>query len=156
MKIELRKSIESDLELFFLFQLDEEANYLAAFTPENPSDKEAYLEKWKHNMAFGTGIMRTILFDNRIVGSVFTYEIAGEPQISYWLDKDFWGQGITTKALNEFLKEFIKRPLFGRVAFDNHGSINVLRKCGFEKIATEQYYSNARKKEIEEFVFRLQ
>ena len=34
MNISIRKSIESDLEVFFHNQADEEANYMAAFTSE--------------------------------------------------------------------------------------------------------------------------
>ncbi|MEZ4692320.1 MAG: hypothetical protein R3A12_20040 [Ignavibacteria bacterium] len=44
--IDLIKTTESDLEILFEFQLDEEANYLAAFTPKDPSDKTAYIEKF--------------------------------------------------------------------------------------------------------------
>lgn len=44
-EITLRKTILPDLEFFFLFQLDEEANYLAAFTPKDPTDKAAYLRE---------------------------------------------------------------------------------------------------------------
>ena len=43
-KLKLRKSIESDLDTFFKNQLDEESNQMAAFTAENPSDKEVRAE----------------------------------------------------------------------------------------------------------------
>ena len=39
-QIKLRKTEKSDLEFFFQFQLDKEANYLAAFTLKDPTDKE--------------------------------------------------------------------------------------------------------------------
>ncbi|UOQ80169.1 MULTISPECIES: hypothetical protein [Hymenobacter] len=43
--VQLRKTEQADLELFFHFQLDEEAAYLAAFTPKERTNKEAYLER---------------------------------------------------------------------------------------------------------------
>ena len=42
--IALEKTKKEDLELFFNFQLDEESNHLAPFTPKDPADKPAYLE----------------------------------------------------------------------------------------------------------------
>jgi len=37
MNIQLRPSVESDIEIFFNNQLDEEANYMADFTPKDPT-----------------------------------------------------------------------------------------------------------------------
>jgi ribosomal-protein-alanine N-acetyltransferase len=50
------------------------------------------------------------------------------------LTGQFWGKGIATKALTEFLNIETIRPIFGRVAFDNFGSQKVLEKCGFDKV----------------------
>jgi ribosomal-protein-alanine N-acetyltransferase len=44
--ITLTKTEEDDLEAFFQFQLDKEANYLAAFTSKDPNNKTAYIEKY--------------------------------------------------------------------------------------------------------------
>jgi len=44
-EIILRKTEIIDLEFFYIFQLDSEANYLAAFTSKDPTDKTAYLQK---------------------------------------------------------------------------------------------------------------
>ena len=43
--LQLIATKEEDLDTFFEFQLDEQAQYLAAFTPKDPTDKIAYLEK---------------------------------------------------------------------------------------------------------------
>ncbi|HAK29293.1 MAG TPA: N-acetyltransferase, partial [Sphingobacterium sp.] len=45
-QLTLRPTVYTDLETHYQFQLDEEANYLAAFTSSTSSDKEAYLEKY--------------------------------------------------------------------------------------------------------------
>jgi hypothetical protein len=44
--ITLTETEKDDLNAFFQFQLDKEANYLAAFTSKDPSDKTAYIEKY--------------------------------------------------------------------------------------------------------------
>ena len=154
-EIILRRTEITDLEYFFIFQLDQEANYLAAFTPKDPTDKAAYLQKHTKLLNDPTINMQTILVKNLVAGSVSKFEIEGEAEITYWIDKKFWGKGVTTRALNEFLKTETARPIFGRVAFDNFGSQKVLEKCNFVKIGTDKGFANARQAEIEEFIYKL-
>ena len=45
--IELRDVKRSDIPIFFEHQLDEEANRMAAFTSENPADREAWDKRWE-------------------------------------------------------------------------------------------------------------
>lgn len=153
--IRLRQTEKSDLEFLFQFQLDEEANYLAAFTSKDPTDKEAYLEKYTKIINDPTVNNQTILVDENIAGSIAKFVIEEDAEITYWIDRNFWGRGIATAALENFLVVEKARPLFGRAAFDNFGSQKVLEKCGFVKIGTDQGYACARQKEIEEFIYRL-
>jgi hypothetical protein len=44
--ITLAKTQKEDLHTLFQFQTDKEGIYLAAFTPKDPFDKNAYLEKY--------------------------------------------------------------------------------------------------------------
>jgi len=154
-QIVLRQTGIDDLEWFFQFQLDKEAIQLAAFTPKDPTDKPAYLTKYSKLLDEPTVNMRTILFDNKIVGSISKFEIDGDAEITYWIDKHFWGKGVTTTALKNFLTIENMRPIFGRVAFDNYGSQRVLEKCGFVKIGKDKGFANARGREIEEFIYKL-
>ncbi len=155
MNLYLRKSVESDLEVFFVNQLYKEANYMAAFTPADPANKNAYMEKWKRLLKDKTINAQTIICGGEIVGSIAKYEMEGEAEITYWIGKEFWGRGIATAALEAFLSIEKVRPIYGRAAFDNFGSRAVLEKCGFEKIGTDKGFANARGKEIEEIIFRL-
>jgi RimJ/RimL family protein N-acetyltransferase len=93
--------------------------------------------------------------DDTIAGSVSKYEIEGEAEITFWIDNKFWGKGIATKALQDFLTIESTRPVFGRVAFDNFGSQKVLEKSGFIKVGTDKGFANARQTEIEEFIYKL-
>jgi ribosomal-protein-alanine N-acetyltransferase len=154
--ITLRKSTESDLDALFIIQLNKEANYLAAFTSRDSSDRTAYFEKWEKLLADPTINMRTILQNDTIAGSVSKYEMDGKAEITYWIGREFWGQGIATSALQKLLAIEPMRPMNARVAFDNIGSQRVLEKCGFIKTGADRGFANARGKEIEEFIYILE
>jgi RimJ/RimL family protein N-acetyltransferase len=154
-EIILRPTDVSELERFFTFQLDKEANYLAAFTSKDPADKTAYMEKHIKFLNDPTINTQTIMVNNIIAGSISKFEMEGEAEITYWIDKKFWGKGVATTALKKFLIIENVRPIFGRVAFDNLGSQKVLEKCGFVKIGTDKGFANARQAEIEEFIYKL-
>ena len=153
--ITLTETTADDLHLLFEFQLDEEANYLAAFTAKDISDKVAYLEKYTKHLADPTITMRTIKANDEIIGSVAKYMMEGDAEITYGIDKKYWRQGIASTALADFLKIELARPIFGRVAFDNYGSQKVLEKCGFIRIGSDRGFANARQAEIEEYIYKL-
>lgn len=155
MHILLRRSIESDLEIFFLNQTDEEANQMAAFTPKDPFDKAAYIEKWTKLLKGDTINMQTILAGNEVVGCVVKFVMEGYAEITYAISKAWWSKGITTKAVKQFLEVEKTRPIFGRVAFDNYGSQKVLERTGFVKIDESLWFANARGKEIVEYIYKL-
>lgn len=153
MDITLKLTELTDLEQLFLFQIDAEGCYLAAFMAKDHADKEAYIAKYTGFLSNPDINMRTIWVNGSIAGSVAKYVMDGKAEITYWIDKQYWGQGIATKALTEFLKIETTRPIYGRTAFDNIGSQKVLVKCGFIKIATDRGFANARQAEIEEYIF---
>ena len=153
--IKLRPTEIADLDILFQFQTDKEGGYLAAFMSKDPTDKSAYITKYTKLLADPTINNQTILMDNKIVGSVAKFVMEGDPEITYWIDRKYWGQGIATKALSQLLSIETTRPIFGRVAFDNFGSQKVLEKCGFIKIGTDRGFANARQAEIEEFIYKL-
>ncbi|MEO8665627.1 MAG: GNAT family N-acetyltransferase [Ignavibacteria bacterium] len=154
-QISLRPTTVTDLEKLFQFQLDKEGIHLAAFTPKDPTDKTAYMTKFKKILEDPTITNRTIIVDKQIVGSIAQFIMEGDAEITYWIDRKFWGQGVASAALKEFLNIVKTRPLIGRTAFDNYGSQKVLEKCGFEKTGTDKGFANARQREIEEFIYKL-
>ncbi len=153
--IKFRKTVADDLEFLFNFQLDEEAINLAAFTPKDPTDKSAYLIKYTKLLSNPTINNQTIIIDNIIVGSIAKFEIDGQAEVTYWIDKKYWGKGIATRSLKFLLTIENTRPIIGRVAFDNYGSQKVLEKCGFVKIGKDKGFANARQTEIEEYIYKL-
>lgn len=153
--ITLIKTEEDDLNSFFQFQLDKEANYLAAFTSKDPNNKTAYIEKYTKHLNDPTINMKTIKVNDVIAGSIAKFVMENEAEITYWIDRKFWGQGIATTALKDFLDIEKIRPIYARVAFDNYGSQKVLEKCGYVKTGKDKGFANARQTEIEEYIYKL-
>jgi RimJ/RimL family protein N-acetyltransferase len=154
--LSLREVIDTDLPIFFAQQLDPDANYMAAFTAKDPSNRQAFDAHWAKIRSAPRILIRTILCDGAVAGTVLSYEEDGRPEVSYWLGREFWGKGIATWALGEFLRTVnLKRPMYARVAKDNLGSRRVLEKCGFAVIGEERGYANARGMEIAELLLEL-
>ena len=155
-KLVLRNVVNDDLPLFFEYQLDPEANHMAAFTAKDPTNQEAFMAHWHSILAEETNIIQTILCNGQVAGSVSSYLDEGKPEVTYWLGKEYWGNGIATWALREFLANHNPtRPIYARVAKDNLGSRLVLEKCGFTIIGESRGFANARGQEIEEFLLEL-
>jgi RimJ/RimL family protein N-acetyltransferase len=153
--LQLRDVQPDDLEIFFQNQLDPDANFMAAFTPKDPTDRTAYDARWAKILADKTILIQTILCDGQVAGSVLSYRWEGEPEVSYWLGREYWGRGIATWALGEFLEYDKSRPIFARVAKDNPASLRVLQKCGFEIVGEDKGFANARGQEVEEYILKL-
>jgi RimJ/RimL family protein N-acetyltransferase len=152
----LREVVDDDLPLFFGFQLDPDANFIAAFTAKDPTDREAFTAHWNRILADPATINRTIVCDGQVVGSVSSYEESGKPEVTYWIGRAHWGKGIATRALTAFLAQAnTTRPIYARVARDNLGSRRILEKCGFQVIGETTGFANARGGEIAELLLEL-
>ena len=152
----LREVREDDLPFFFEFQLDPDANHMAAFTAKDPLDREAFTAHWNKIIVDPTTVNRTIVCGGKVVGSISSYEGSGKPEVTYWVGRAYWGKGIATLALTAFLAQVnTTRPIYARVAEDNMGSRRILEKCGFKVIAQTKGFANARGKEIKELLLEL-
>jgi RimJ/RimL family protein N-acetyltransferase len=89
----LRDTTEDDLPILFEQQLDLDANYMAAFTSRDPTDKDAFTAHWAKILSDHTKINKTILFNEQVAGYVACFEQFGESEISYWIGKEYWGRG---------------------------------------------------------------
>lgn len=153
----LRDVLSDDLPIFFEQQLDQDAIFMAAFTAKDPTDREAFMAHWRKILGIDTCIIKTILVNGQVSGSVSSYEEEGKPEVTYWLGREYWGKGIATAALIELLASHSqKRPMYARVAKDNLGSRRVLEKCGFKIIGEDKGFANARGQEIEEYLLELE
>ncbi|MCW3058935.1 MAG: hypothetical protein JWQ02_756 [Capsulimonas sp.] len=142
-----------DLPIFYEQQLDPDANHMAAFTVENPSDWDAFEIRWARILREASIVKKTIVCEGAVAGSIASFEQDGEREICYWLGRSYWGRGVATSALTAFLPLITTRPLHARAAKDNAASIRVLEKCGFAISSEDVGFANARGKEIEEYIF---
>jgi ribosomal-protein-alanine N-acetyltransferase len=127
----VREMVEQDLDALFDIQDDAVAQRMAAFTSPDDNTRDGYLARGRKNIAKDEIMKKVIEVDGEIVGSVASFVVEGDTEVTYWIRRDRWGRGIATAALAELLREVTTRALFARVAADNAGSARVLRRNGF-------------------------
>lgn len=137
-EILLRDVKQSDLAIFFEQQKDPVANQMAAFPAR---DRDSFMTHWNKIMEDESNILQTVMFKGQVAGNLVSFVISGEREVGYWLGQEFWGKGIATRALTEFLKQVKERPLFAHVARHNLASLRVLEKCGFNLQGEEENFS---------------
>lgn len=149
--VSLRQIIESDLEAIFVHQSDPIANQLAQFPPR---DREAFFKHWHQNILGQVNVLpRAIVVDGKFVGNIGHWQSDGQALIGYWIDREYWGKGIATQTLAQFLPLVSLRPLFAHVAKHNLASQRVLLKHGF--VLTDQLIQECEDTEaLLEFVLR--
>jgi RimJ/RimL family protein N-acetyltransferase len=127
-KITLRPVVESDLPILFDQQLDHEA---AAMSDYPSKDRGEFMRHWEGILKNNSTIARSIVYKGRVAGHIICWKEKYEQRVGYWLGREFWGRGIASAALAEFLKEVKIRPLYAHVANHNAASRRLLEKCGF-------------------------
>lgn len=146
----LRDVRDEDLDTFFEHWVDPESNRTAAFTAENPDDRDAFDARWSRLRANDEVTNRAIEVDGVVIGVISSWTQDGDREVTYWLGCEHWGKGLATRALEAFLEVETTRPLHAAAAADNTGSIRVLEKCGFERLGKGRSFATARGEEIDE------
>lgn len=152
--ISLRPVDVRDLPVFFAHQSDPEAARLAAFVPR---DHEAFLLHWTTKILGNPDATnRTIMLERRVVGNIGAWPDPDtrERLLGYWIGREFWGRGIASAAVAQFLQSEVIRPLSARVAKHNPGSIRVLEKAGFTR-SGEEAFTLPDGTPVEEFIYVL-
>ncbi|MFC6088246.1 GNAT family N-acetyltransferase [Saccharothrix lopnurensis] len=153
--VALRLIDDPDLDALFEQVRDPESVRMAAFTAADPDDRDAFDRHMSRLRASPDITLRAVTHRGRLVGSISSFVVEGDTEVTYWIDRSAWGQGVASAALALLLDLVPVRPLHARAASDNAGSLKVLRKAGFRVVGTEVSYANARNTEIEETVLRL-
>ena len=152
----LREVRDTDLDVLFSHWTDPEANRVAAFAPADPSDREAFDERWRRIRESDDSTALVIEVDGKVVGSISSWTNEGEREVTYWIGRENWGKGIATRALAEFLADVERtRPIQASTADDNVGSQRVLEKCGFRRVGVGRAFATSRGEELDEVFFRL-
>jgi RimJ/RimL family protein N-acetyltransferase len=150
--VQLRDVIETDLPIFFEQQLDPEAAQMAALPSRG---KDTFMAHWTRIMGDDSILIKTILFNGNVAGNMVCFDQLGEREVGYWLGKEYWGKGIATQALAEFLTYVDTRPLYAHVARHNVASRRVLEKCGFTVTGEDSFFSQALGRNVEEYILSL-
>ncbi len=66
-----------------------------------------------------------------MTGHIVSWIDGGDRMLGYWVGREFWGRGIATEALRQFVDIVEERPLTASVAEHNVASLRVLEKSGF-------------------------
>lgn len=155
MAIRLRELRDDDLDDVFRWERDPAAVALAAFTRQDPGDRAAFDAHYRRVRADPANLLLVIEEDGRLVGTISTFTIDGDREVSYWIDPARWGRGIASAALRLLLDEERTRPLFARVAAHNRGSAAVLARCGFARIGEEVSFAPSAGRDVVEHIHRL-
>jgi len=150
--VQLRDAVETDLQIFYEQQQDPEAIQMAAFPSRN---RDAFMAHWLKILVDDSVVVKTILVNGDIAGNIVCFDQLGEREVGYWLGKEYWGKGIASQGLTQFLEYIETRPLYAHVAKHNIASRRVLEKCGFKVAAEDKFFSKIFGKEIEEYVLIL-
>ena len=152
--IALRPVEDSDLDVLFDQMRHPESVWMAAFTAEDPGDRsvfDAHMAKVRNSPDI---TLRAVTCDGQLVGSIASFIVEGQTEVTYWIERAAWGNGIASRGLALLLDLVPVRPLHARAASDNAGSLRVLQKAGFKAIGTESSFAPARNSEIEETILR--
>jgi RimJ/RimL family protein N-acetyltransferase len=103
---------------------------MAAFTPDNPDDRQSFDKRMARALSSPDSTTRAITCDGRLVGSIASFAMDGRREVTYWIDRAAWGQHIASRALAQLLDIVSDRPLHARAASDNAASQRVLEKAG--------------------------
>jgi RimJ/RimL family protein N-acetyltransferase len=126
--VHLRDATASDEEIFYKHQLDPEATVMAAFTAR---DRQSHRAHWARILADDSVVTKAIIVDGEVAGNIVSWVQDGHLELGYWIGRTYWGRGVATKAVAQFVQLVTERPLFAWVADVNAGSVRVLEKCGF-------------------------
>jgi RimJ/RimL family protein N-acetyltransferase len=100
-EVQLREVREADLPILFENQRDPEAIRLVALKGR---DREDFTVQWAKILVDETVTLYTILFNGAVAGHITSFDREGVREVGYWIGKRYWGKGVATAALEEFLR----------------------------------------------------
>jgi RimJ/RimL family protein N-acetyltransferase len=155
MNVSLRAVEDRDLDAIYRQVKDPASIRMAAFTAQDQTDRRAFLDRVSRLRADTSVSYRVIDVDGATAGTIGSFRIDDQLEVTYWVDRMFWGKGVATAALGILLAETAERPVYARAASDNTGSLRVLEKAGFRRIGVDRGFAAGRGEEIEETILRL-
>jgi RimJ/RimL family protein N-acetyltransferase len=155
MAVTLRPFTDSDLDPLFVWESDPRAVEMAAFTRPDPSDRNAFDAHYERVRKDPSNTLLAIDDDGEFVGTIGSFTIEGDREVTYWIAPARWGQGLASQALRAFLEIESSRPLYGRVASQNVASAKVLARAGFVEVGSETSFAAGVGADVVERIYRL-
>jgi RimJ/RimL family protein N-acetyltransferase len=150
--VTLRDVEAPDLPIFYQHQYDPEAANMAGF----PSREwEPFIAHWDKTLLNDSIMKKTILVDNQVAGNIVSFVQESKRELGYWIGREYWGKGVATEALSQFLELVQERPLYAHVVKHNIASLRVLEKCGFKLVPTSKTSQMNPAEDDEEFTLVL-
>src|ERR687896_2486157 len=102
MGLTLRGVLDEDLAVLFEQWADPVAAHMAAFTAPDHMDRDAFERRWSKLRADESVIARAIVVDGEVAGTIGSWGDHDEREVTYWIGRSHWGQGIAPGALSAF------------------------------------------------------
>jgi GNAT acetyltransferase-like protein len=103
MQVSLRPLVDADLDAIYEQMKDPESVRMAAFTPDDPEDRHAFLVHMSRVRDDPSNVQRVIEADGTIAGTIASFRIDDRTEVTYWIDRALWGRGIASAALQSLL-----------------------------------------------------
>jgi RimJ/RimL family protein N-acetyltransferase len=155
MTVVLRMLQDADLDQLFEWERDPDAVAMAAFTHADPSDRAGFDAHYQRVRSDPANLLCAIDDGAGLAGTIGSFTLEGEREVTYWIDPSRWGRGLASAALRAFLGLEVTRPLFARVAEHNIGSATVLTRAGFVRVDSEISYAAGVGRDVVEHIYRL-
>lgn len=158
----LREQGSEDTQAFFNYYTDPEVSrYILATNPANLAEAEAEIQYCRNLFKTHQGIFWTIARrdNNLMVGAIGLYinNFHHRAEISYDMDKNYWGRGIMSKAIRAVCRHAFAHMEINRIEAvilkENLKSFRLLKKNGFrhEGMMRNYKYFKGRSFDIEMF-----
>lgn len=141
MEFVLREFVLSDVKSLTKYANNQNIGKFLKFIPFPYTEKHAeeYItqtinrDKQKQNI-------QAIVVDGEVIGTISLFVGNGLyckiAEIGYWIGEEFWGKGITTKAIKQMCAKGFENydivRIYGNIFTVNTASGRVLEKCGFK------------------------
>jgi RimJ/RimL family protein N-acetyltransferase len=146
---------DADLDQVFEWERDPGAVAMAAFTRADPSDRAAFDRHYERIRNDSDCTLRAIDDDGAFAGTIGSFTVEGQREVTYWIDPSRWGTGLASAALDAFARIELTRPLFARVAEHNIGSAKVLARAGFVQVGSDTAHADGVGRDVVEHIYHL-
>jgi RimJ/RimL family protein N-acetyltransferase len=150
-RLVLRAFRPDDAERVFEIQSDFEVTRMLAVPAYPPvlGDVVDWLREHAVEWRAGTAYRFAVVADGRVIGCADVDGIRdGSGELGYWLDRDYWGQGLASEAaaaVHGFaIRNLGLRRLSAGHAADNPASGRILARLGFRLVADRTLFYRSR------------